>query len=165
MASLDEGSAPRRDLYLTPPSIRIIQAPTTLAGSKPAIAASKRPHTYAFDRATTGTGTYTISYPEDQSTAISCWRGFIILTQATRLTAYTRGLAAGRNDSWQTKIAVLPFRISPGRRDEENRGSTPSDEASIPKIPFYTTYRDTKKKCTSTAQGISTVMAPKIRYA
>jgi len=54
--SLDEGSARRRDLYLTTPNThnRLISMPP--AGFEPAIPATGRPQIRALDRATTGTG-------------------------------------------------------------------------------------------------------------
>ena len=52
----DEGSAPRRDLYLTTYNTHKKQASMHPAGFDPAISASERPQTHALDRAATGIG-------------------------------------------------------------------------------------------------------------
>ena len=54
--SLDEGSACRRDLYLTTNNIYNSQTAVPLAGFKPTIPARERPHTRALDRAATRNG-------------------------------------------------------------------------------------------------------------
>ena len=51
---LDEGSARRRDPYLTTQNTH--NSPMTLTGFKPTISSSERPQTYASDSAATGTG-------------------------------------------------------------------------------------------------------------
>jgi hypothetical protein len=50
-APLDEGSAHRRDLYLTTQTLYKRQTPMSLVGFEPTIPARARPHTYALDRA------------------------------------------------------------------------------------------------------------------
>jgi len=52
--SLDEWSARRRDHYLT--TLTTDKHPCRPVGFEPTISAGKRPHTYALDRAATGTG-------------------------------------------------------------------------------------------------------------
>jgi hypothetical protein len=54
--SLDEGSARRRDLYLTTRNTHNRQTSMLPAGFEPAIPASERPQTHTIDRATTGIG-------------------------------------------------------------------------------------------------------------
>jgi hypothetical protein len=53
---LDEGSARRRDLYLTTQTLYKKQTSIPPVGFEPTIPASARPQTYASDRATTGVG-------------------------------------------------------------------------------------------------------------
>ena len=53
---LDEGSAPRRDRYLTKHKTQKRQLLISRAGIEPAIPASERLHNHALDRAATGTG-------------------------------------------------------------------------------------------------------------
>jgi hypothetical protein len=53
---LDERSARRRDLYLTTHNTHNRQISMPPVEFKPTISAGERPHTYAFDRAATGTG-------------------------------------------------------------------------------------------------------------
>ena len=53
---LDEGSARRRDLYLTTHNTHNRQKSMPPVGFEPKIAAGERPQTYALDRAATGTG-------------------------------------------------------------------------------------------------------------
>ena len=53
---LDEGSARRRDLYLTTYNVHNRQTSTPPVGFEPIIPASERPQTYTLDRAATGTG-------------------------------------------------------------------------------------------------------------
>ena len=52
--SLDEGSARRRDLYLTTHNTHNRQTSMPPAGFEPAIPASDRPQTLALDRSATG---------------------------------------------------------------------------------------------------------------
>ena len=54
---LDEGSAYRRDLYLTTHNIRKRQTSIQPEGFEPAIPASERPQTHALDRAANGAST------------------------------------------------------------------------------------------------------------
>ena len=54
---LDEGSARRRDLYLTTHNTHNRQTSMALVGFEPTISAGERPQTYALYRAATGTGT------------------------------------------------------------------------------------------------------------
>ena len=54
--ALDEGSACRRDLYLTTHNVRKRQASMHPAGFEPAVPASEWPQTYSFDRAAFGIG-------------------------------------------------------------------------------------------------------------
>ena len=56
---LDEGSARRRYLYLTTHNTNKRQTSMPPAGFEPTIPASEGPHTYALERAATGTGTNT----------------------------------------------------------------------------------------------------------
>jgi hypothetical protein len=51
---LDEGSARRRDLYLTTQTLTRDKNPCPPVGFEPTIPASARPQTYAVDRAATG---------------------------------------------------------------------------------------------------------------
>ena len=53
---LDEGSARRRDVYLTTYNTHNRQTSMPSVGFEPTISAGKRPQTYALDRAATGTG-------------------------------------------------------------------------------------------------------------
>jgi hypothetical protein len=53
---LDEGSARRRDLYLTTQTLHERQTSMPPLGFEPTIPASARPQTYALDRAATGIG-------------------------------------------------------------------------------------------------------------
>jgi hypothetical protein len=53
---LDEGSARRRDLYLTTHNIHKRQTSMPPAGFEPEIAASERPQTYTIDSAASGIG-------------------------------------------------------------------------------------------------------------
>jgi len=53
---LDEGSARRRDLYLTKHNTHNRQTSVPPAGFEPAIPASERSQTHALDRAATGIG-------------------------------------------------------------------------------------------------------------
>ena len=53
---LNERSARRRDLYLTTHDTHNRQTSMPPVGFKPMISAGERPHTYALDRAATGTG-------------------------------------------------------------------------------------------------------------
>ena len=53
---LDEWSARRRDLYLTTHNTHNSQTSMPPVGFEPTISAGKRPQTYTFDRAATGTG-------------------------------------------------------------------------------------------------------------
>jgi hypothetical protein len=53
---LDEGSALRRDLYLTTHNIHKRQTSMPPAGFEPAIPVSERPQTHALNRAATGIG-------------------------------------------------------------------------------------------------------------
>jgi hypothetical protein len=53
---LDEWSARRRDLYLTKYNTHNIQTSMPPVGFESTISAGERPHTYALDRAATGTG-------------------------------------------------------------------------------------------------------------
>ena len=53
---LDEGSAHRRDLYLTTHNTHNRQTSMPPVGFEPTISAGERPQTYALDRAATGTG-------------------------------------------------------------------------------------------------------------
>ena len=53
---LDEWSARRRDLYLTTHNPHSRQTFMPPVGFEPTISAGERPHTYALDRAATGTG-------------------------------------------------------------------------------------------------------------
>ena len=55
---LDEGSARRRDLYLTTHNIHKRQTSMPPAGFEPVIPASERPQSHAFDRAATGIGRF-----------------------------------------------------------------------------------------------------------
>ena len=54
--SLDEGSACRRDLYLTTNNIHKSQTTMPLAGFEPAFPACERPHKHALDRTAIGIG-------------------------------------------------------------------------------------------------------------
>ena len=54
MTPLDEGSARRRDLYLTTNNIHHRKTLTPPAGFEPAIQANERPQNYSLDIATTG---------------------------------------------------------------------------------------------------------------
>ena len=54
---LDDGSARRRDLYLTTHNTHNRQTSMPPAGFEPTISAGERPQTYALDRAAAGTGT------------------------------------------------------------------------------------------------------------
>ena len=56
---LDEGSARRRDLYLTSHNTHKIQTSMSPVGFEPTILVSERPKTHALDRAATGIGTLT----------------------------------------------------------------------------------------------------------
>ena len=58
---LDEWSARRRDLYLTRHNIHNRQTSMPPAEFEPTITEGERPHTYALDRAVTGTG-HTVIY-------------------------------------------------------------------------------------------------------
>jgi hypothetical protein len=58
---LDEGSARRRDLYLTTQTLYKRQTSMPPVGFEPTIPASARPHTYALDRAATGIGQMTFN--------------------------------------------------------------------------------------------------------
>jgi hypothetical protein len=53
---LDEGSARRRDLYLTTQTLNKRKTSMPPVGFEPTIPASARPQTYALDRAATGIG-------------------------------------------------------------------------------------------------------------
>jgi len=53
---LDEGSARRRDLYLTAYNTHNRQTSILPVGFEPTIPASERPQTYTLDRTATGTG-------------------------------------------------------------------------------------------------------------
>jgi hypothetical protein len=53
---LEEGSASRRDLYLTTHTLCKRQTSMPLVGFEPTIPASARPQTYALDRAAAGIG-------------------------------------------------------------------------------------------------------------
>jgi hypothetical protein len=53
---LDEGSARRRDLYLTKNNTHKRQTSMPPTGFEPTIPASERPQTHALDRAATGIG-------------------------------------------------------------------------------------------------------------
>jgi hypothetical protein len=55
-APLDEGSARRRDLYLTTETLYERKKFVPPVGFEPTIPASARPHTYALDSAATGIG-------------------------------------------------------------------------------------------------------------
>jgi hypothetical protein len=57
-APLDEGSARRRDLYLTTQTLYKRQTSILPVGFEPTIPASARPQTYALDRAATGIGSF-----------------------------------------------------------------------------------------------------------
>ena len=57
---LDEGSARRRDLYLTTHNTHNRQTSMPLVGFEPAIPPSVRSQTHALNRAATGTGIYTV---------------------------------------------------------------------------------------------------------
>jgi hypothetical protein len=59
---LDEGSARRRDLYLTTQTLYKRQISTPPVGFEPTIPASARPQTHALDRATTGIGQDRLSW-------------------------------------------------------------------------------------------------------
>ena len=54
--SLDRGPAPHRDLYLTTHNTHNIQTSMPPEGFEPTIPAGERPHSYALNRAATGTG-------------------------------------------------------------------------------------------------------------
>ena len=56
MTPLDEGSARRRDLYLTTHNIHERQTSMLAAGFEPAIRASERPLAHALDSSATGIG-------------------------------------------------------------------------------------------------------------
>jgi hypothetical protein len=56
MTPLDEGSARRRDLYMTTQTLYKRQTSMLPVGFEPTIPASARPQTYALDRAVTGIG-------------------------------------------------------------------------------------------------------------
>jgi len=56
MTPMDEGSACRRDLYLTTHIIHNRRTSIPSVGFEPTISAGERPQTYASDRAATGTG-------------------------------------------------------------------------------------------------------------
>ena len=58
---LDEGSARRRDLYLTTHDTHNRQISMPPVGFEPTISAGEQPQTYAVDRAATGTGMCDIS--------------------------------------------------------------------------------------------------------
>jgi len=60
MTPLDEWSARRRDLYLTTHNTHHNQTSIPPVGFEPRISADERPHTYALDRAATGTGIWNI---------------------------------------------------------------------------------------------------------
>ena len=55
---LEEGSARRRDIYLTTHNTYDRQTSMPPAGFEPTISAGERPQTYALDRAATGTGSF-----------------------------------------------------------------------------------------------------------
>ena len=59
---LDEGSARRRDLYMTKYNIHNRQTSMRPVGFEPTISAGERPKTYALDRAATGTGHHVFYY-------------------------------------------------------------------------------------------------------
>ena len=63
---LDEGSARRRDRYLTKHNTYNRQTSMTPVGFEPTISAGERPQTYALDRAATGTGNGTGYFLENQ---------------------------------------------------------------------------------------------------
>ena len=57
---LDEGSARRRDLYLTIHSTHYRQTSMPLVEFEPTVSAGERPQTYALDRTATGTGKHQV---------------------------------------------------------------------------------------------------------
>jgi hypothetical protein len=60
---LDEGSARRRDLYLTTQTLYKIQTSKRPVGFEPTIPANARPQSYALDRADTGIGREIHNFP------------------------------------------------------------------------------------------------------
>jgi len=63
---LDERSARRRDLYLTTHNTHNRQISMPPGGFEPTISAGERPHTYASDRAATGTSDRHVRYPHSR---------------------------------------------------------------------------------------------------
>ena len=55
---LGEGSARRKDLYLTTQNTHNRQTSVPPVGIEPTVSAGERPQTYALDRAATGTGVF-----------------------------------------------------------------------------------------------------------
>jgi hypothetical protein len=64
---LDEGSARRRDLYLTTQTLYKTNIHAPPVGFEPTIPASARPQTYALDRAATGTGVLNFKCSHDRT--------------------------------------------------------------------------------------------------
>jgi hypothetical protein len=75
---LDEGSACRRDLYLTTQTLYKRQTSMSLVGFEPTIPASARPQTYTLDRAATGIGIIIDSGPNLSN---RCWGKDIVWAQ------------------------------------------------------------------------------------
>ena len=59
---LDEGSARRRDIYLTTHNTHSMHTSLPPVGFEPTISAGERPQTYALDRTATGTGSSTFTH-------------------------------------------------------------------------------------------------------
>jgi hypothetical protein len=79
MTPLDEGSARRRDLYLTTRNTHNRQTSIPPAGFEPAIPESERPQTHALDRAATGIGYNTVNKHKD-SAQIYCNENKMMMT-------------------------------------------------------------------------------------
>jgi len=111
---LDEGSALRRNLYLTTHNTHKRQKSMTPAGLEPAIPASQRPPTHALDRAITAIGVANIRswwkgeefdcqrYFQLLKKTASAWRYYVILRFAVR--TWWRSAESGQ---WVLQLLLL----------------------------------------------------------
>ena len=88
---LDEWSARRRDLYLTTHNTHNRQTSTLPAGIEPAIPASERPQTHAWDRAATGNRPAVSVVPFDISEPTEIWQSATPTAGPVQYTHQPRG--------------------------------------------------------------------------
>jgi hypothetical protein len=142
---LDEGSAHRRDLYLTTQTLYKRQKSMPAVGSEPTIPASARPQTYSLDRPATGIGTYFVRGGKKSSLytavceVISCPTPYFP-TQKQRICVLLELISKGKET---LRLTQLQSRMWSRNTDTRNQAGI---HISLSASKFRPTYKERKVK-------------------